>query len=165
MFTHISSVVRSDFYRVSLISGIAVILFVLIFFRNPILVCICAAPVAVAIPLTLASFVLAKVSFTPMSVTYIAIIVGIGIDDAVHIISRARNRNSAEFRAILPEIGILITLTTLSTMIGFGSMMISGFYTIFSSGLVISLGVFFCLVFTILVVPAGCILSRSTLNN
>ena len=154
--------VKSDFYRVSVISSIVVILFVFFFFRKLALVFVCVAPVAIALPLTLAVFVLTDVTFTPMSVSYIAIIVGIGIDDAVHIIARAKKRNGAAFHTFLPDIGILITVTTISTMIGFGSMMLSTFYTIVSSGLVISLGVFFCLVFTILVVPAGYVLSQRT---
>jgi predicted RND superfamily exporter protein len=158
VFEHITSVVRSDFFRISVISGVMVVLCMLLFFRKLKLVLLCAAPVVIAVAVTLAAFALVGISFSPMSTGFIAIIVGIGIDDAVHILVRMRSRSRGELQVVLHEVGIILTLTTISTMIGFGAMMISSFYTMFSTGLVIALGVFFCLVFTIIVVPAGYVL-------
>lgn len=163
VFEYISSVVRSDFFRISAISGGMVVLCMLLFFRKLRLVWLCAAPVAIAIAATLATFAIAGISFTPMSVGFIAIIVGIGIDDAVHILVRVRNRSYNDLRVVLHEVGIILTLTTISTMIGFGAMMISSFYTIFSTGLIIAIGVFLCLLFTIIVVPAGYVLTHRRL--
>jgi predicted RND superfamily exporter protein len=159
VFEHISSVVRADFFRISAISGLVVILCMLLFFRRLRLVLLCAAPVAIAIAVTLAVFALAGISFTPMSVGFIAIIVGIGIDDAVHILVRVRDKSREDLRLVLHEVGIILTLTTISTMIGFGAMMVSSFYTLFSTGLVIAMGVFLCLLFTVIVVPAGYVLT------
>jgi uncharacterized protein len=155
IFQHINTMVRNDFFRVSLISIVIVFLFALIFFKKLSLVWLCMAPLLVAIPMTLAVVTLTEMFFTPLSVGFIAMIVGIGIDDAVHILVRAKNSSVKELNTILEEVGFLLTLTTLSTMIGFGTMMISSYYTLYSTGFVIVLGVFLCLVFTFLLVPAG----------
>jgi uncharacterized protein len=50
--------------------------------------------------------------------------------------------------------GQAVILSSLTTMIGFGSMMVADHYGVFSLGLVLTLGVFCCLIASITFLPA-----------
>jgi predicted RND superfamily exporter protein len=90
--------------------------------------------------------------FNLISVMAIPLIVGIGIDDGVHIYHRIRKE-----RILAPALahsGKAVILTSLTTGIGFGSLMLSihpGFYSL---GLVTTIGIAACLVLSLFLLPA-----------
>ncbi len=154
VFGRIGEVVRNDFFKISFISLAAVLILVFIFFRNIFSVFLSLFPLLGAIPFTLAFVVLAKISFSPFQIGISAMLIGIGIDDAVHLLTRTRLGDKKSIREVLPEIGPVITLTTLSTFIGFGALIFSQNQSVSSMGFVIAMGVFACLVFTFIMVPS-----------
>jgi len=154
VFEKIGKIVRKDFFRVSLFSLLAVLVLIFIFFRNVSIVILSLLPLIGAIPFTLAFVVLAKISFSPFQIGITALLIGIGIDDAVHILTRTRFKDKRNIREVFPEIGPVITLTTLSTLIGFGALFFSHNQSASSMGFVIAVGVFSCLLFTYLLIPA-----------
>jgi outer membrane lipoprotein-sorting protein len=87
----------------------------------------------------------------------VPIILGIGIDDGVHALHRWRQEKSLGADRVndaYRHVGRAILLTSLTTMIGFGSI---GFYempAMSSFGVVLFLGVGFCFVASIVVLPA-----------
>jgi outer membrane lipoprotein-sorting protein len=105
-------------------------------------------------------------SITPLALAFGAVIVGIGIDDAVHILVRCPDGSPESVAAVLGEIGPILTLTTLSTALGFGSLGLSRLPVVSSLGLVIAVGVLACLVFALLLLPALLtLLSRRPLSR
>jgi predicted RND superfamily exporter protein len=95
------------------------------------------------------------------------ILVAMGSADGIHIMKRyyekrQTGKEPAEaIRAAFSELGSPIIITTLTTMIGFLSLLISNFSVIQQFGLVTSLGVFLALVATFLLVPTLLAFSRS----
>ncbi len=90
--------------------------------------------------------------FNLMSVMAIPLIVGIGIDDGVHIYHRIRKeRNLAP---ALAHSGKAVILTSLTTGIGFGSLMLSIHPGLYSLGLVTTIGIAACLVLSLFLLPA-----------
>ena len=79
-------------------------------------------------------------------------IVGIGIDNAIHVIHRFRE--SGRVREIITETGRALVLTSLTTMIGFGSLMVSRYKGLGSLGFVAAVGMFFCLYSSLVTLPA-----------
>jgi predicted RND superfamily exporter protein len=150
----ISETVRTDFFKISLLSLIAVCVLILIFFRNVLILFMSVLPVIAAILFTFATMVLFGVSFTPARIGIAALLIGIGIDDAVHILVRIRNKSIIDIKYTLMEIGPILVLTTLSTMIGFGALSFSDISVISSLGVLLMVGVIACLLFTILLVPS-----------
>lgn len=57
-------------------------------------------------------------------------------------------------REVVAEIGPVLTLTSLTTMAGFGSLMIARNIVTFTLGAVITFGILACLIFTLLLIPA-----------
>ncbi len=99
----------------------------------------------------------------------VPIILGIGIDDGVHALHRFKQEKLKNSKAVynsFKHVGRAIMLTSLTTMIGFGSL---GFYTMkgmSSFGIVLFMGVGFCFVTTVVVLPAilRVVYSRSNKN-
>lgn len=154
VFSRIGETVRNDFFKISFISLAAVLFLMIIFFRNIPSVFLSLLPLIGAVPFTLAFVVLAKISFSPFQIGITAMLIGIGIDDAVHLLTRARLGDAKSIREVFPEIAPVITLTTISTLIGFGALTFSRNQSVLSMGFVIAMGVFSCLVFTFLLVPS-----------
>ena len=153
VFDQIIRAIRADFYRVSFFC-LAVIIVILFFcFRRVSTVLLCLFPVGSAVAVTFGFIVLAGIRFTPAGIGVTALILGIGIDDTVHIVTRMRGRNGVDIRAVVEEIGPVIALTSLTTVAGFSSLMLASNSLVFSFGAVIAFGIAACLFFTVLLVP------------
>jgi predicted RND superfamily exporter protein len=82
----------------------------------------------------------------------IPLIVGIGIDDGVHIYHRIHKER--HIPTALSHCGKAVILTSLTTEIGFGSLMMSIHPGLFSLGLTTCIGIFSCLVVSLFLMPA-----------
>jgi predicted RND superfamily exporter protein len=82
------------------------------------------------------------------------LIIGIGIDDSVHIIHRYKIEGPGKIPTILRFTGRAILLTSLTTMIGFGSWGLASHRGIASMGQVLFLGVGSCFLSSSIVLPA-----------
>jgi predicted RND superfamily exporter protein len=84
----------------------------------------------------------------------IPMIVGIGIDDGVHILHRYRYEGFDKTPLVLRSTGKAIILTSLTTMAGFGTLMFGGFPGYQSLGTLLAVGVASCFITTVLFIPA-----------
>ena len=83
-----------------------------------------------------------------------SMILGIGVDNGIHLNRRYREEKDKNSVELGKSTGQAVILSSLTTMIGFGSMMVADHYGVFSLGLVLTLGVFCCLVASITFLPA-----------
>ena len=83
----------------------------------------------------------------------VPIIIGIGIDDGVHIIHRYNVEGSREHTAVFSSTGRAILLTSLTTMLAFGSLWFAKMAALSDLGVVLFIGVGACFVATTLVIP------------
>jgi predicted RND superfamily exporter protein len=90
---------------------------------------------------------------TIMNVMCLPIIIGIGIDDGVHIIHRWRYEGDSKIRTVFSSTGKAIFLTSLTTMLAFGSMVFSVFRGFVSFGGAMFLGVGACFLTTVIILP------------
>jgi len=91
------------------------------------------------------------------------LILGIGVVNGIHITHRYREETDKNKVVLSRSTGQAVILSSLTTMIGFGSMMVADHYGVYSLGLVLSLGVFCCLIASITFLPA--LLKLSTAQN
>jgi predicted RND superfamily exporter protein len=92
--------------------------------------------------------------FTMINVMGIPLIVGIGIDDGVHIVHRYKVEGFLKTPLVLASTGKAVLLTSLTTIAGFGSMMITTYRGFISLGALLSFGVAACLLTTLLFLPS-----------
>ena len=91
------------------------------------------------------------------------LILGIGVVNGIHITHRYREEGDKNASVLGKSTGQAVLLSSLTTMIGFGSMMVANHYGVFSLGLVLMLGVFNCLIASVTFLPA--LLKLSTAKN
>ena len=95
-----------------------------------------------------------------INVIVFPVVIGIGIDDAIHVVHRFRTsqvRTEAGARSAADAVAVTgraIVLTSLTTMVGFASLALSEFRGLISLGLVAVIGVAACLVGSLFVLPA-----------
>ena len=109
-------------------------------------------PLFFGFAMLLATLLLLRHQLNLVNVLIFPAIVGIGIDNAIHVIHRFRE--SGRVREIITETGRALVLTSLTTMIGFGSLMLSRYRGLRSLGFVAAVGMFFCLYSSLVVLPA-----------
>ncbi len=108
-------------------------------------------PILTGLIWTVGFMALIGMPYNYMNVMALPIILGIGIDDGVHFLHRYRESKDKDIPHILTWVGKAIMLTSLTTMIGFGSV---GLYThvgMATMGIVLLAGVGFCFITTMFI--------------
>ena len=132
----------------------AIIIYVFIVFRNPRTVFFILLPVIAGSIWTMGIMELTGLKFNMANLVILPLILGIGVVNGIHITHRYREEKDKNSVVLGKSTGQAVILSSLTTMIGFGSMMVADHYGVFSLGLVLTLGVFCCLVASITFLPA-----------
>ncbi|MDO4575818.1 MAG: MMPL family transporter [Planctomycetia bacterium] len=82
------------------------------------------------------------------------LILGIGIDDGVHIVHDFRHNHQKGFYRLSPSTSMSVILTSFTTILGFGTLMVASHRGLQSLGIVLSLGVMCCWLTSLLILPA-----------
>jgi predicted RND superfamily exporter protein len=143
-----------DLARLGLGALLVVLVVVLVSFRgNARRALLSLAPVLLGSLWSLGLWSLCGNTLDILGAAVLPIILGIGVDDGLHAVhgaSRERGRIGESVR----ESGRAMVLTTLTTSIGFGSLVFSHLPGLRKSGLLVVCGVIACLAATLLVLPA-----------
>jgi predicted RND superfamily exporter protein len=89
-----------------------------------------------------------------INVIGLPVIVGIGVDNGVHILHRAVQNNPVGLPGAVASVGRAVIMSSLTTMIGFGSLMLYLMRGMASLGLLLFAGVGFCLLASFTTFPA-----------
>ncbi|MEM9293718.1 MAG: MMPL family transporter [Acidobacteriota bacterium] len=91
-------------------------------------------------------------------------VLGIGIDDALHVIHHVRRHPERSSLLCILESGKAVVLTTITTLLAFASLIFAGHPTLYTLGVLTGLGVGFCMITTLTVIPAAAGLMPSRLT-
>ena len=91
--------------------------------------------------------------FNLANVIALPLILGIVVDDGIHVVHRFRERPDSAESLISGSTAQAITLTSWTTMIGFGSLLISRHFGIFSLGMIITAAVATAWILSLVVLP------------
>lgn len=141
----------------------AIVIFVLLTFKTLKTVFLIFLPVVVGSIWTIGIMDLLGVRFNLANLVILPLILGIGVVNGIHIIHRYREETDKKTTVLSKSTGKAVILSSLTTMIGFGSMMIADHQGIYSLGLVLTVGVGSCLVASVTFLPA--ILKLSTIKG
>ncbi len=141
--------------KLAIIYGaIAIIIFLLLDFRSLKYTLLAVIPLIVGTCWMLGGMALLGMKLNYMNFMALPLILGIGIDYGVHILHRYHLEGRGSVPVILKYTGRAILLTSLTTMIGFGSMAFATMRGTASMGLVLVLGVGACFLSSAIVLPA-----------
>jgi uncharacterized protein len=159
------SQVLHDSRRALVWTAAGILLIVYLSFRNLRVSLIVLIPIVFGIVVTFGLLLLLRHRFSFMSITAIPLIIGIGIDNGIHLVrryleSRRLENDSYGILAIAKASGAAIIQSNLTTIIGFGALTASSFAPLAEMGLVTSLGVALALAGGLLLIPAVILLTE-----
>lgn len=148
-----ASIEMKESYQLAALYALMVILVVLwIDFRNSGHVLLAVFPLALSIVQTFGLMGLLDIPLNPANLIALPLIVGIGVDYGVHIV-----HNFLEQRGpyrMTPATAIAVTVDSVTTIIGFGSLMIASHQGLQSLGRVLTLGIGCCTITSLVILPA-----------
>jgi predicted RND superfamily exporter protein len=132
---------------------IAIIVVVIILFRHLRATVLALIPVLFGGLWTIAIMSLLEVDFNMANLIILPLFLGIAVDNGIHIVHRMFESPEAAEAPLAHSTGKAIVLTSLTTMVGFGSLMVARHNGIFSLGLISVLAVSCSLVASLVVLP------------
>ena len=145
---------RDGYIQGGIYAMVAIFIYIFISFGNIRATLIVLLPVAVGSVWTVGIMDLMRVSFNLANLVILPLIIGIGVVNGVHMVHRYREEADKSVNILSRSTGKGVILSSLTTMIGFGSLMIADYQGIYSLGLVLTLGVGCCLMASITVLPS-----------
>ena len=150
----LQSQVLRDSRRALLWTAAAIVLIVYLTFRSWRITLLVLMPIVFAIVVTFGLLRMMNHSFSFMSVTAIPLIIGIGIDNGIHLVRRYLERTPNSILDVAKASGAALIQSNLTTIIGFGALLAATFPPLAELGLVTSLGVALTLAGGLWLIPA-----------
>lgn len=149
-FTHM---VHRGFRDAFILATAVVLLLIVIDLRDRRSLIPALIPVAVGLSFTLLFMWIFNIKFNYANLMALPILIGTGVDYGAHLAHRAKQEGSID-RAVRTT-GRAITLTGLTTLVGFGSLMLGEHWGVQSLGILLVVGIGFSLIAALIVIPAA----------
>ncbi len=143
-----------DSRRASLLATAAVVLIVAVLFRGLLVSLLVLLPIASGVVLTLGVLAAAGHRLGGMGFAAYPLILGIGIDNSIHLVRRHLESPGTDVRQLLGASGAALIQTNLSTIVGFGALLSATIPPLAELGLVTALGIGFTLLASVFLIPA-----------
>ncbi|MFP6744183.1 MAG: MMPL family transporter [Alphaproteobacteria bacterium] len=142
-------------FQQALLSAVAVIVVLLfILMRRFADVAYVVAPLLLAALLTIAASVIFVIPFNFANVIVLPLLLGVGVDSAIHLVYRYRNDPGQRRNILRSSTARGVVLSALTTICGFGSLALSTHRGTATMGELLTIGVGLTLICTLLVLPA-----------
>lgn len=151
VFCALLDIIGRDGRNAMILTLIIVFLLLWLDFRKVRYGLIAMIPLAVGVLWMIGLMKLTSQQFTVMNVMGLPMIIGIGIDDGVHIVHRWIAEGRGKVRVVFASTGKAILLTTLTTMLAFGSLVFSIWRGFAQLGGALFVGVGGCFLTTVII--------------
>ena len=145
---------KSGFQWAGLYAFIAILAVLVVDFRSLQVTLLALLPLAMGLAMTLGVMVLAGAPLNPANMMAFPLILGVGIDNGVHILHDWLIRRREGLPGVSHAIGRGVLVKALTSMIGFGMLMISSHRGQVSLGFILTTGVGCCMLAALVVLPA-----------
>ncbi|UCD91099.1 MAG: MMPL family transporter [Desulfobacterales bacterium] len=136
------------------LAGISVVLVLILYYRNLKFFFLSLVPLIAGLIAVSGIMVIFSLDFNFLNVMVLPMIIGIGIDDGVHLVNTYDQSYPADMLEALSKTGRAVVLTSLTTLVGFGSITLSHYPGLRSMGYVAVIGIAACLLASVIVMPA-----------
>ena len=141
------SYIHAAFYALA-----AVVVVLLLEFRKFSLTFLALVPLGAGMVQMFGLMGLMGIPLNPANMIVLPLILGIGLDDGVHVVHDFRRRRGG-YRVSTSTVAAVV-VTSLTTMVGFGSLMLANHQGLQSLGRVLTIGVTCCLFSSLVLLPA-----------
>ena len=136
------------------LAGLIIVIILLIYYRNLKLLALSIFPLIVGLATLSGIMVIFNLDFNFLNFIVLPMIIGIGIDDGVHLANTFSHTKNVNILEGVSQTGRAVILTSLTTLVGFGSISLSHYPGLRSMGYVACIGISTCLFASIIVLPA-----------
>lgn len=136
------------------LAGLSILVVLLIYYRSFKLVFFSITPLLIGLASLFGIMTIFGLDFNFINLIIIPMIVGIGIDDGVHFTNTYRQSDHLNIGEGMFKTGRAVVLTSLTTMVGFGSISLSHYPGLKSMGYVAIISISACMIASIIVLPA-----------
>jgi predicted RND superfamily exporter protein len=147
--------IGADFLRVTLLASAAIGLVICLRFRHLPTIGLVLLPVLCGTLWTVGLLSLCGLKVNFMNIAIVPMILGIGIDDGIHIVHRVRLQGTRDVQVVLQLTGAAVCLSSITTISAFGTLALSTNRGIASVGLLTLVGVSACLIASLCTLPAA----------
>jgi uncharacterized protein len=145
---------KNGFQRAGVYAFLVIVVVLLVDFRSGKNTVIAVTPLAMGVVLSLGIMSLFGLPLNPANMIAFPLILGVGVDNGVHVLHDYLLRRTDGTKTISRAIGRGVLVKALTTMIGFGTLMISSERGLASLGFILTLGVCCCMATALLFLPA-----------
>lgn len=160
----LSNIAKKDGIIASIAAIIAIFIIILLDFKNIQLTIFTLFPLLFAIASLLGIMAIFKIKFDFVNIIAIPLLIGMGVDDAIHFAHRYKIEGKGYMDLVVERIGKAVTLTTLTTIFGFLSFVPSPMRAMKSTGIVLSLAMALAWFYSIFFFPAFLIFVNEKLH-
>jgi predicted RND superfamily exporter protein len=153
----LQTLIFRDSRQALMITLIGILIIVYVCFGRVFETLLVLTPVVFATVTTFGLLILLKHPFSYMALVALPLIIGIGIDNGVHLVKRYVEGGQRDIIEITKSSAPALILSNLTTVIGFGALMLSEFEALAELGLVTAIGVGMALAGALWVIPAACL--------
>jgi predicted RND superfamily exporter protein len=136
------------------LAGLSALMVLLIYYRSLKFLVLSTLPITMGLATLFGVMVIFRLDFNFFNLIVLPMIVGIGIDDGVHLTNTFRRVDRADLLDAMSQTGRAVVLTSLTTLVGFGSLSLSHYPGLKSMGYVAVIGISACLVASVILLPA-----------
>jgi hopanoid biosynthesis associated RND transporter like protein HpnN len=154
LFLRLTELFARDGTRAVILTILTVFILLLIDFRSIKSTLMAMLPLVAGAVWMVGLMNLLGLQLTFINLMGIPMIIGIGIDDGVHILHRYRIEGRENTRTVMRSTGRAVLLTSLTTMAGFGSLMIAKYRGFMSLSSLLVIGVGVCFITSVVFLPA-----------
>jgi len=153
IFNTLMDEIGEDGARATKLAIFVIFIVLLIDFRSIKKVILAMIPLVVGVVLMVGVMEITGLQITLLNIMAIPMIIGIGIDDGVHIVHRYQIEGRNAHKPVFASTGRAILLTSITTMLGFGSLWFATYRGLGSMGIALFIGVGTCFFATVIVIP------------
>jgi len=144
--------VRNELGMTLGVAALLIIGILMVFFKRMSILPFVLMPALMGLFVTAGIMGWANINLNPFNFIVLPILIGIGLDDGIHIYRRYQELG--EIKQTLATTGRSVLVTTLTTVCGFGSLSIANYHVLESMGVMAIVGVVACFVFSVMTLPA-----------
>ncbi len=145
---------KNEFLRAGLYAFVAIVVVLAVDFRNVRRTLTAVAPLLMGMTFALGIMGLFGVPLNPANMIALPLVLGVGVDNGVHIVHDFLSRKAEGQFQLSRAIGQGVLVKALTTMISFGTLMISTQPGLAGLGFCLTLGVASCMVSSLIFLPA-----------
>jgi len=149
----LKTLIQQSFEVSCLIAIFFVFVTLMLHFRRWSLVFLTLTPLLVSVIWMLGTLRLLGIDIHVLNFVATPIIIGIGIDDGVHVVEKYLHRVDTSIGSLIAKCAKAVTLTSLTTIFGFSSLFLADYSGFRSLGLSSILGVFYCWLGSVVLLP------------